>query len=191
MNAMTRKLMTLVAVMLTFGLFSLEQTASAQSPHNNPCIGKGAERESAEQSTLPQSAKSKCKQAKGYFFDTIDLSIGGTTGTITNGGILNGTTETVYNPDFVFTPNTNNQVVSYIGDLTITTHQGELRTSNVYLYDFATGLFTVIGRINPATSTGRFAGATGVLYINGNTIGVFPDQSYPSDIAGEICLANE
>ena len=189
MKAMTRKLMTLVAIMLTFGLFSLEQTASAQSPHNNPWIGKGAERESAKQSTLAQSAKSNCKQAKGKFIDVVTFPT--TTGTITKGGILNGTTETVYNPDFVFTPNTNNQVVSYIGDLTITTHQGELKTSNVYIYNFATGLFTAMGNINPDTSTGRFAGATGVLYINGNTIGVFPDQSYPSDIAGEICLANE
>ncbi len=189
MNARTRKLMTLVALVLTFCLFSLEQTASAQSPHNNPWIGMRAAGESAKQSPLAQSAKSKCKQAKGEFIDV--LTSLGTTGTITNGGILNGTTETVYNPAFVFTPNTDFTVVSYIGDLTITTHQGELKTSNVYIYNFASGLFTAMGRINPDTSTGRFAGATGVLYINGNTIGVFPDQSYPSNIAGEICFANE
>ncbi|MDQ3174377.1 MAG: hypothetical protein M3Q91_11845 [Acidobacteriota bacterium] len=70
-----------------------------------------------------------------------------------NGGILNGTTETVYDPAFVFTPDPN--VVSYIADLTITTHQGELKTSNVYIYNFVTGLWTAMGNINPGTSTGR------------------------------------
>ncbi len=71
MNAMTRKLMTLVAVMLTFGLFSLEQTASAQSPHNNPWIGMWAPRGRAEQSASAQSSNSNCKQAKGKFIDVL------------------------------------------------------------------------------------------------------------------------
>lgn len=184
MNAKTRKLMTLVAVVLTFGLFSLEQTASAQSPHNNPWIGMRASRESAERSASARSSNSDCKQAKGYWFDTTN-STGGTTGTITNGGVLNGTTETVYDPAFVFTPDPN--VVSYIAETTITTNQGQLKTSNVYIYNFVTGLWTAMGNINPDASTGRFAGATGVLYFNGKTI----DQSYPSEITGEICFANE
>ena len=188
MNAKTRKLLTLVAAMLTFGWFSLEPTASAQSPHNNPWIGMRASRESAEQSASAPSASNRvCKQAKGQFNDV--LTSVGTTGTITKGGILNGTTETIYNPAFVFTPDPN--VVAYIADLTITTHQGALKTSNVYIYNFATGLWTAMGNINPNASTGRFAGATGVLYFNGKTIGVLPDQAYPSEIAGEICLANE
>lgn len=187
MNAKTRKLMTLVAVMLTFGLFFLEPTASAQSPHNDPRAGMRAQRGSAEQSASAKSPERDCIQARG---DMIEVSPGSglvTTGTITKGGILNGTTETVFNPAFVFTPDPNG--VSYIGDLTITTHRGRLKTSNVYLYDFATGLFTVLGRINPDASTGRFAGATGVLYFNGKTIG--NGLTYQQSITGEICFANE
>ena len=150
--------------MLTFCFFSREQSTLAKSPNNN------------------------CKEAKGNWFDTSN-STGGTTGTITNGGILNGTTETVYNPAFVVTPDPN--VVAYIADLTITTNHGRLKTRNVYIYNFVTGLWTAMGRINPDTSTGTFAGATGVLYFNGRTIGVSPNISYPSEISGEICSANE
>ncbi len=184
MNARTRKLTTLAAVVLTSCLFFLEQTTFAQSPIVAVSAGR----------PIPNAAGgrrgfSDCKQAKGDWFDSINLSTGGTTGTIRNGGILNGTTETVYDPAFVFTPDPN--VVSYIADLTITTHQGKLMTSNVYIYNVVTGLWTAMGRINPDTSTERFAGASGLLYFNGKTIGVFPDQSYPSDIAGEICFANE
>lgn len=160
MNAKTRKLTTLVAVVLTFCLFSPEQSTSAQSKNSN------------------------CKQVQG---NSIEVSSGGlvTTGTITNGGILNGTTEYVYSSAFVFTPDPN--VVAYISEFTLTTNQGQLKASNVYIYKFTTGLWTAMGHIKPDTSTGRFAGATGVLYFNGKTVG----STYPSDITGEICFANE
>jgi hypothetical protein len=41
------------------------------------------------------------------------------------------------------------------------------------------------------TSTGKFAGATGVLYFNGKTVGNAIPITYPSDIIGEICFAHE
>lgn len=157
MNAKTRKLTTLVAL-LTFCSFSLVQSASAQS---------------------------KCKQAKGNWFDSFDS--GATIGTITNSGFLDGTTFTVYTGSFVFTPDPN--VVSYISETTITNDKGQLRTNNVYAYNIVTGLWTAMGTINPNTSNGRYAGATGVVYFNGTTVGAFPQQSYPSEIAGEICFA--
>jgi len=184
MNSKTEKLIMLVALVLTFCLSSLEQAASAQSPID--AVSSGRLRAKTAEG---RPGASFCKQAKGYFFDTFDLSFGGTSGTITNGGILNGTTETVYNPAAVFTPDPN--VVSYIAELTITTAQGQLKTSNVYIYSFATGLWTAMGHINPETSTGRFAGATGILYFNGSTIGALPDESYPSEVNGEICFGVE
>jgi len=47
---------------------------------------------------------------------------------------------------------------------------------------------TGIARIDPDASTGDFAGATGVLYINAKTTdGGATDQA---EIAGEICFAN-
>ncbi|MGI8836103.1 MAG: hypothetical protein ACR2H4_05630 [Pyrinomonadaceae bacterium] len=187
MNAKMRKLMTLAAVMFSLGLFSLEPTASAQSPHNNHWIGMRAARASAEKSA--QSSNSNCKQAKGNWFDTLNPTTGGSTGNITNGGILNGMTETVYDPAFVFTPDPN--VVSYIAQTTLVTNQGVLKTNNVYIYNFVTGVWTAMGIIDPNASTGKYAGATGVLYFNGTTVGGFPDQSYPAEISGDMCFANE
>jgi hypothetical protein len=161
MNTRTRIQITLAVLVLTVSLFSLERPTPAQSPNSN------------------------CKQAKG---NSIEVLSGGfvTTGTITNGGILNGTTEYVYSPAFVFTPDP--VVGSYTSQLTITTNHGQLKTSNVYLYDFVTGRFTILARINPDTSTGKFAGATGVLYLGGKTIG--DGFTYQADITGEVCLAN-
>jgi hypothetical protein len=136
--------------------------------------------EAAAQSPAP------CRPVKASWLDT--LSATGTTGTVTNGGVLNGTTETVYNPAFVFTPDPN--VVAYIAETTFTTTIGILKTSNVYLYNFITGVGTAMGRIDPNASTGKFAGATGDLYFNTKTIGAGPSQSYLSEISGQICSTN-
>jgi hypothetical protein len=163
MNANPRVWITFTLVLM-FVLFDLDRSASAQSPNSN------------------------CKTAKGTWLDAIN-SVGGTNGTITNAGILNGTTETVYNPAFVITPNPT--VVSYVAESTVTTVLGQLKVSNVYLYDFITGVGTVLGRIVPNASTGIFSGATGVLYFNlTQTIGVLPNQSYVSEITGQICFAD-
>jgi hypothetical protein len=48
-----------------------------------------------------------------------------------------------------------------------------------------------MGRIDPNTSTGRFAGASGALYVNGITVGTAIPIAYPSEIIGEVCLAKE
>jgi hypothetical protein len=163
-NTKIGRLSTVVALVFSVGLLLPAHSASAQSPNGS------------------------CRQARGNWFDSLN-STGGTTGIITRGGILNGTTDTVFDPAFVFTPDPN--VVSYIAELTITTKHGQLKASNVYIYNFVTGLWTAMGRINADLSTGRFAGATGVLYFNGETVGVPPDQSYPSTITGKICFVNE
>jgi len=137
--------------------------------------------------TAAAQSPDTCRPVKASWLDT--LSASGTAGAVTNGGILNGTTETVYNPAFVFTPDPN--VVAYIAETTLTTTVGQLKTSNVYLYNFTTGVGTAMGRVNPSTSTGKFAGATGDLYFNLiKTIGVAPGQSYLSEIAGQICFTN-
>ncbi|HEX6730722.1 MAG TPA: hypothetical protein VF074_11945, partial [Pyrinomonadaceae bacterium] len=63
-----------------------------------------------------------------------------------------------------------------------------LKTHNVAIFDVVRGVFSAIDRIDPNTSTGDFAGATGVLYINGKT----PDggATIQAEITGEVCLAN-
>jgi len=164
MTARNGKRMTLVAFVLTFCLFSLEQSTRARSGNSN------------------------CKQVKGTSIEYLGSPCCTDTGNITNGGMLNGTTEYVYNPAFVVTPDPN--VVSYISEFTLTTNRGQLKASNVYIYNLVTGLWTAIGHINPDTSTGRFAGATGVLYFNGRTVGNTTPITYPSDILGKICLTH-
>jgi hypothetical protein len=73
--------------------------------------------------------------------------------------------------------------------MTITTANGELKASTVILGDVVIGdVFAQVARINPATSTGRFAGATGVIYFSGKTIGSFEVGPYQSQITGEICF---
>jgi len=115
-----------------------------------------------------------------------NLSGGGGGGTITQGEILNGTTQAVFTSMFAPTPDPT--TFSFTDDLTVTTHRGVLKTHNVAIFDTARGVFSAIDRIDPHASTGDFAGATGVLYINGRT----PDggATIQAEITGEICFAN-
>jgi hypothetical protein len=126
------------------------------------------------------SAVSDCKKAQG------NLSGGGGIGTITQGGMLNGTTQAVFTSTFNPTPDPT--TFSFTDNLTITTNGGVLKTHNVAIFDVARGVFSAIDRIDPNASTGDFAGATGVLYINGRT----PDggATIQAEITGEICSAN-
>ena len=180
MHAKIRKNRILAVVMMAFCLLVVNQMASAQSPMAAVFAGRPIDAASKGQNEFRA-----CKEVKGLWIDVTN-DMGGTTGTITNGGILNGKTESVYDAAFVFTPDPN--VVSYIADLIITTRQGRLSTSNVYIYNFATGLWTAMGRINTDKSTGRFAGATGVLYFNGKT--TEDGLTYISNVSGETCFAD-
>ncbi|MGH9961989.1 MAG: hypothetical protein ACREBC_33480 [Pyrinomonadaceae bacterium] len=167
----SRKLMTLAAVVLTLYLLPLGQSTSAQ-----------------EQSTLTQelstSAHGGCRNVKGNLREVSNGS--GTTGRITQGGILNGTTELIFTSGVLATPDPT--TISYTDDFTITTHRGVLKTHNVGIFDFATGLFTEIARIDSDASTGVFARATGSLFTSGKT----PDggANFRSKITGEVCLAH-
>ena len=109
----------------------------------------------------------------------------GTTGRITNGGILNGRTQLFYTSGVLATPDPTS--VSYTTDFTVTTNRGVLKTHNVGVFDFALGSFTEIARIDPNASFGRFAGATGVLFTSGKTTD--GGATFRSKISGEVCLA--
>jgi hypothetical protein len=130
-------------------------------------------------------AQGNCKEAQG---NLVELYSGGatTSGTISNAGWLDGTSLTVYPPGFVITPNPN--VVAYTGTMTFTTHHGQLKVSNTYLYNFVNGQGTVLGSVDGAGSTGDFAGATGVIFFNLTaTTGTGP-VDYLSTIGGQICF---
>jgi len=167
MNAKTRTVMTVVSVMLILGLFALEQSTSAQSPISN------------------------CKKLKGTSVQVFDPVTGIVSGTVTNARILDGTLEDVINSDagFVLTPDPN--VVTFLSDLTITTVNGQLKASPLTAFNFVTGFWSEFGNINPNTSTGRFAGATGVIFFSGKTIGNIDTGPFKAQITGEICFANE
>ena len=130
------------------------------------------------------SAVNECKQAIG----TLNAVNNGNsaTGIITQAGRLNGTTEAVHTSGF--TPTSDPTTFSFTDDLTLTTNKGVLKTHNVVVFDVARGLFTAIARVDPTVSTGDFAGATGVLYLNGRTID--GGATVQADVTGEICFAD-
>lgn len=184
MKAKTRILRMLVAVVLSCGFFHLQPSTSAQSAKGFMGLrGKPAP------STSSQSPNSNCKKLKGIRIDVFDPATGIVNGTVTHAGILNGTTEDVidFAAGFVVTPDPN--VVAYTGDSTITTNHGQLRTRPVTTQSIVTGVFTQFGNIDPNTSTGRFAGATGVIFFDGVPIGDPSIGPYKSEIGGEICYA--
>ena len=136
-------------------------------------------------STLePVAAFNDCKQMIG----TLNAVNNGNsaTGIITQAGRLNGTTEAVHTSGF--TPTSDSTTFSFTDDLTLTTGKGALRTHNVVIFDVARGLFTAIARVDASTSTGDFAGATGVLYLTGKTTD--GGATVQAEITGEICFAN-
>lgn len=135
--------------------------------------------------SLPQLALAdgNCKNLKGDL--TVVNNLDGTTsGTITQGGKLNGTTKATFSSAPIPTPDAG--TVSYIDNFSVTTHRGVLATSNVAIYDTGRGLFSEIARIDPNASTGDFAGATGALFINGLTTD--SGATFQAGIEGEICF---
>lgn len=107
-------------------------------------------------------------------------------GTVTQGGILNGTSEAV--PVSSFFPTAQANTFSFNISKTFITNKGVLRTLSPHLLDTVSGIGTAFAYINPATSTGIFAGATGVLFVN------FTQDlnagTANAEITGEICLVN-
>ncbi len=124
-----------------------------------------------------------CSDARGNL-SVVNNGDGTTSGTITQGGRLNGSTQALFTS--ALTPTPDPSTFSYTDDYAVTSSKGVLKARNVGLFEVAAGLFSEIARIDPSTSTGRFAGATGVLYINGTT----PDggATFEAEITGEVCV---
>ena len=135
-------------------------------------------------SARPVSAFGDCQKVKGTL--SAVNSGAGATGIITQGGKLNGTTLAVHTS--ALTPTSDPTTVSFTDDLSVTTDKGVLRTQNVVIFDGARGVFTAIARVDPDASTEDFAGATGVLYLNGQTTD--GGATVQAEVTGEICFAN-
>lgn len=138
--------------------------------------------------TMSESAlaQDNCRQAKGQWAGVFDPATNSTTGEITRGGWLNGTTLTVFHG--AVRPTAHPTTVSFTSDFTVTTIHGELKASEVTIFNFVTGNAAVLGHIDPTASTGSFAGATGVLYIAGKTLSFTP-LIPAGEISGEVCFA--
>lgn len=106
-------------------------------------------------------------------------------GTVAQGGILNGTSVIAFAPGA--TPTLDPDTASFSYDWTLTTVQGQLRVRFVNLFNGAAGVTAAIGTIDPNTSTGTFARATGVLFNSGRVISYSP-FTVKTEITGEINL---
>jgi hypothetical protein len=136
-------------------------------------------------STLPSAtAQSNCKDAKGQMVQAFN----GTafSGPVTNAGDLTGSAGAVFlGPGL---PTNDPTTFSFTSDITITTHNGELKARQVNVFDNGTGVTTGLARIDPAASTGRFAGATGYLFLSGRTTSFSP-FTVELELSGKICYA--
>lgn len=164
MKTKKRIVLTVIVFALSFASLRLEQPTSARPE------------------STTQSADSNCKEVKGNL--TVEFGAGTANGAITNGNVLNGTFATIFSPGSVV-PTADPTSITFTGDSTISTDKGVLATHDVYLFDVVRALGPGMLRIDSATSTGEFAGATGILYINPN----FGDPPGHAQLSGKICLA--
>jgi len=181
MNAKMRIVTILTIVGLTFGL-AVQESTSAQS-------GRGllAARGNSQEAT--SSTNSNCKTIRGNGVQVFDPVTGIITGPVTNAGILNGdlTDAIDFGAGFVLTPDPT--VVAYTTNLTITTIHGELRAHPVTIQSGLTGRGAEWGEIDPSTSTGKFAGATGTISVVFKPVGDPSVGPYAAEISAEICFA--
>ena len=169
---MNARRLTMVAVVLSVGSFTLGGAALAQE-----AVGLG------------RSEHVNCYGVVGEARDTWPGAGNVSTGVIAGSGLLNGTTQYVYDTEGFPTPDPN--VVTFGAALTLTTKRGIVGARVLFLFDFVTGTWTSIATIDPNSSTGRFAGATGTLWFpSGTTINLDGGaQAYPSYVTGHLCLA--
>jgi len=136
----------------------------------------------------PVLAQSNCKEAKGILDEVFLPAVNSASGTLHNAGWLNGTTLVVFGSTPTSFPLPN--IAVFTGQGTITTSQGQLKTSNVYLLDFARQQGSYLANIDPNSSTGVFAGATGTLFLNTTTANVTANpQTFQSEVHGQVCFA--
>lgn len=182
MNAKIRLVTILLAVAVALSLF-VEHSTSAQSVRNFLAI-----RGNTSQVSTP-SVNSNCKKIRGDSIGGFNPVTGTVSGPVTNSGLLDGELEDVINfgAGFWFTPDPT--VVAYTTYLTISTIHGQLSASMVTTQSVVTAAGAEWGQINPNTSTGRFAGATGLISIVFKPVGDPSVGPFEANITADICFA--
>lgn len=137
--------------------------------------------------TLPAAtAQSNCKGVKGHVIQAFDPGTGQFSGPVTNAGDLTGSMSAMFS-GAPFATN-DPDAFSFTSDIRLATHLGDVKARQVNVYDNATGLTAGLLRVDPAASTGRFAGATGYLFLNGTTPSFSP-FTVEMELSGVICYA--
>ncbi len=133
------------------------------------------------------SAENNCRDVTGKL---VEFFGGGSVsgGRLSNAGWLNGATLATFNSDGFPTPVPT--AFSFTAAFTVATRHGLLKGTRLFLFDGGTGWSMDMTNIDPRASTGIFAGATGVLYVNqveSNTAP--PPTTYRSEVRAVICFA--
>ena len=131
-------------------------------------------------------ASGDCQRVRGFERGALNPDGSGARGRVSQAGRFNGTTEVVLTN--IPAPTADPFVYFFTDDLSLTTIDGVLRTHNATMQDIVNGVATAIARIDPDTSEGAFAGATGVLYINAKLTDSM--GSFQAEIIGEVCYAD-
>jgi hypothetical protein len=148
-------------VLVALGLVVLQQASSAESEKH-------------------------CKDARGNFVEAFNA--GANTGTLSDGGWLDGTALAVFNSASFTTPVPTE--FTFTSTFALTTDHGQLNGSRIYLFDVVTGQGFAMVKVDPTASTGVFAGATGTLFfdlIKSTTIATGP---YHEKVRAQICFAD-
>jgi hypothetical protein len=103
-----------------------------------------------------------------------------TAGTLDHDGVLNGSVYTVVN---ALAPAATPGVLSFDTSTTISTGKGNVVFHGSAVFDPVHGAISIL--LTDPVGTGRFAGATGRLFVHADTT----PASAQGEIEGEICLA--
>ena len=179
MNTLTRIATALLCILLVVGLF-LQQTVFAQS-------ARGFLHRQGN-TAQPASGPNNCKKVRANGVQFFDPITGIVSGPVTNSGILDGNLQDIidFGAGFSLTPDPT--VVAYTTNLTITTNQGELKSHPVTIQSIVTGAGAEWGQIDPNTSSGRFAGATGTISVVFKPVGDPSVGPYEAEITADICF---
>jgi hypothetical protein len=164
---------------MPFDRMSASRTAIARSKDQTAPEDTAWER-------MTNASGRNCRDTKGNYVEVFNPQTNLATGTISNAGWLNGATEVLIDTAGFPTPDPNK--FSYASSMSIATRKGVLKGRRFFLTDVVTGFGVDMTDIDPKTSTGMFAGATGVLYVHvikSVTIDVGP---YYQEITALVCF---
>lgn len=163
------------------GLAVLDPAAFAQSNFDHTA---------SEQSNFDHMSPdpSNCRHTEGKLVEVYDPEKKTAFGKLRNSGWLDGTTATVDSSAPFPTADLNK--VSFSSTITYTTHHGQLKGKILFIFDVITGLGTGMSDIDGNASTGIFAGATGVLFVNTFRADTVAQGPYYSVVYARVCFAD-